>query len=429
MLANGILFAVHGKIKPTATHRQRGGFRETAHIYHQNVNPAEMTSMNFCFQAVQDPLGPPTAKTAPSFGPSAPARDPNKLDQCGWLPMTCSMPPLSEERYVGNFESQVVDLVYQLAKVRYQPVAGVQVPDFFDTLNDAVLEFYRKYKKNPNLFPTAQDAANWVFKVVGNMKRWTTPELALPLDDIEPFLELTPEPQIEEPAEQPGSANSLGAAIVIQQYFADPKARHQGRLTMTEEEVQVVKAIAEYGLSDSSTSISTAAYQLISETLETPIDQIQRILYKSRAAFAEIFYVVGALGPPDAFDSTQQLDLALASFWANFKGQNDWSILKFAARWALPQGRFARVDPKLYAEAIADQYATHNPTSAGLPSANQHRAPAATNQAARLGWQPGGADPPTLLHKVETRAAQAFGNPNPRCVLCNCQQHYPGGDQ
>ncbi len=201
---------------------------------------------------------------------------------------------------------------------------------------------------------------------------------------------------------------------------------------MTQDEVAVIRAAAAYGLSDTLGYIETKKYQLISEQLKKPVDQIQRTLYKSRAAFAEIYYVVGALGPDDAFSSVEALDAALSAFMANFRGQNDWSILKGAARWAVPLAGYAQVDGAAYTQAIEAEYAqrtehTEPGTSAHHTSPAQSYHKQTPDHAERLGWRPGGPSPVMLLHAVETRVAQVFGNPHPHCVVDDCPCHSPGG--
>jgi len=357
---------------------------------------------------------------------------------------------MEQGRVMDDFETEVIDLVYAMAKVGIQGM-DCCVPDFYDTLNDAVIEFDRKYKQNPTLFPTPRDAANWTYAVVANMNRRATPELIVQpdWDTYEPFdpnpypsLDPTPYPTLDpnpyptsypnpspQPQPLPLDPGSLGAAIVIQRYFADPQAPHSGRLSLTIPEVEILAATAQYGLNDQSPSIQPDAYLLISEIMHIPVDKLQDTLYKARAAFAEIFYVVGALGPKDAFASTTTLSQAITDFQSNFRGQNDWSILKYAARFAIPEASFARVDPAPYTKAIQSQYAQRLDKITAWEAGNADLLARKTtpDQAQRLGWEPGSPPPPTLLHAVEARAAEAFGNPHPRCVLFDCEAHREGG--
>ena len=83
-----------------------------------------------------------------------------------------SSPRETRGHVMDDFESQVV-----VAKVHTEGSSAL-VPDFFDTLHNP----YRKYKESPKLFATPQDGANWVFKVVGNMKRWTSVEAEILTD-------------------------------------------------------------------------------------------------------------------------------------------------------------------------------------------------------------------------------------------------------
>ena len=313
-----------------------------------------------------------------------------------------------------DFESQVVHAVYRAVRGPALGAENALVPEIYDNVQNALIEFYARYARDPELFPTVTDAVHWVFRVVGNMNRWagTNQTIAIAewdvIDEVSFLDEETPE---LDPV-------SLGAASVIMEYFADSEHRHGGRLTLTVEEVGVLSAAAQYGLSDASTTIASADYQLIAEIIDRPIDWIQETLYNARAAFAEIFYLVGGLGPDGAFASVEALDQALEAFWGNFRGQNAWSVLKYAARSAFPEADFAQVDPAAYTKAILAQYEARQ-------SQASKRAP---DQAERLGWEPGGPPPPELLHVHETRAAEAFGQPHPHCVVRGCQLH-GGGSQ
>jgi len=316
---------------------------------------------------------------------------------------------------MDDFVTQVVEMTYRLANVRIPSADAGTVPDYYDTLTDAILEFYRKYASDPGLFLTPADAVNWVFKVVGNKNRWASAEPTLDLKDwdVTPVvapMAAEPDPLIPQP-------ETVASMTVILEYFARPDVRHTGRLTLTQDEVNVIEKIAEYGLSDASASVPPQAYQLISEVLRVPVDKIQDTYYKSRATAAEILYVIGGLGPAGALASVPTLAAAIDDFHDGFRGQADWSILRFAARSAIPYRTYARVDAKLYTESIEREYRNASPDA---------RTP---NQAERLGWTPGGPRPTQLLHAVESRAARALNSPHPHCVLCGCELHTPRGPQ
>lgn len=274
------------------------------------------------------------------------------------------------------------------------------LPDKIERLHHALWLFLERTEREP--FGSQDAAVAWIWATYANLGKWRKPG-PLPLDSVAaPASDLTGRPVpdrrsvvTEPPAEDPDATEDDAPATVILSYFATPSARHTGRLSLTSQEVDVIKAVAEHALSNHDHTVSTDAYALISDELGVPVEKIKKVYYEAKRAFARIYYVLGALGPPGVFATVASLDSAMSAFRRDFRGQQAWSILSYAARSALPRAEYASVDPDAYDASI-------------------HTSPP---QALRLGWPHGTDRPSDLLHSVEVAVAAVFRRRTPQCVF------------
>jgi hypothetical protein len=196
---------------------------------------------------------------------------------------------------------------------------------------------------------------------------------------------------------------------------------YAGRLTLRHVEAEILRAVAPFALNPGQ-PLPRGLYSALAQKLQLEHDQVEDYYQRAKKAFIRIYYLIGALGPLGALASDAALDAAVTHFRADFRGQNAWSILTFAAASATARerrdhldrgGYVVRVDKALY--------------EAGLQTY--------PNQVARLrtearswGRPDQDFDPVTCLHAVEHLVAQFFGRDDPDCVLVPCPIHtLPGG--
>lgn len=318
----------------------------------------------------------------------------------------------------------VVEAVYREVSV-WVSAADTTIPERVARVHQALCLFLERNERDP--FVSPEDAIGWTWATFGNLGRWQKPPDASleALGGFEP-ISRRESASVESPSGRAvGSASldledhldadthSSRAAEVILRYYSSASAPHTGRLSLTQEEVQVVRAVAEFALNDGDYRVSTDAYALISAQLDASTPRVKKVFYEAKQAFVRVYYVVGALGTDGALSSVGALDMAVRNFRTRFRGQNDWSILAWAARSALPAGDHAYVDARAYDRSIEQT----------------------AEQAGRLGWTEGGPRPSELLHRVELEAAKAFDQPRPRCVLSHssrcavCDRGREGGQR
>jgi hypothetical protein len=270
-------------------------------------------------------------------------------------------------------------------------------PEALERLHDALTRFYDKCARDTTYFRDIAHGVGWVWATFRRLRELqeianaSGPRLD-PLDESDPAQSArlaAAGPGL------PGAANRNSPSDVILEYFARPGAPRQGRLGLTAESIRVVEWVASAGLVPQGGRIPTALWAQIAEELGRSNAAVRDLYKTAKLGFAVLYYVIGALGPAEALRDPDALAAAVEDFRHRFAGQREWSILKFAAHSAAPQGDRAQVDPDRYNEAI------------------RRNAP----QARRLGWTPGMAPPAVLLDAVEHQTAALFGRTHPWCAL------------
>lgn len=284
----------------------------------------------------------------------------------------------------------VIDLIYR--EIRRWPPDDT-LPDQVERAHQAICLYLERNADRP--FQSAREAVAWIWTTFGNLGRWEKPPAATPLDQLAGDGPTSEDRPPDEPDHQDAEADATRAAEVILRYYTRTCAPHSGRLSLTADEVRVVRSVAHYALNDADYRVSTSVYQLLSDELDMPPQQVKRTYYAAKQAFVRVYYIIGALAGDDALTSEQTLAEAVERFRSSFRGQNEWSILAFAARCAIPAGGYARVDPNHYDKAVLQD----------------------RSQADRLGWTPQSPQPAMLLHEIEHQAAEVLGQPAPHCVL------------
>jgi hypothetical protein len=298
-----------------------------------------------------------------------------------------------DDQWRRAFTREVTEVVIAQASPAVAPCDTL--PDAYDRLHEALQRFCTKIERQPEFFTDVSHGVGWVFATYRNLGRWADDD---PLVSLDAF---PAEPEVRaiwRSAPAATAASNVAASDptdVICSYFTDEGGAPGGRLGISREAIAVVQLMGEFGLARAGERVPTAVWESIGGALGLTHDAAQDLYQQARLAFAVVFYVIGALGPPDSLSSTAHLARAVTTFRKRFTGQRAWSILKFAAGAAVPKGGYAQVDQALFRRAILTR----------------------ARQAAKCGLGPGTADPVRVLDGIEHRAAEALGQPFPRCVF------------
>ncbi|MDR1440926.1 MAG: hypothetical protein LBJ02_00785 [Bifidobacteriaceae bacterium] len=316
-----------------------------------------------------------------------------------------------DEQWQKDFTRRVTEAVLDQTGC-IAPGTSDRVKDRYDDVHQALWLFCEKCKKEPNFFNDAGHAVGWVLATYGNLRDWAREPDAASLNDdaVAAAAEAIPggpvwlatrtvapgTPALEPvPELAPGARQKPEPADVICQYFASDDAHHTGRLSLQPRAITVVQRVAQAGFTCTGQRIPTKVWKEIAGELGMTNLAARNLYAKARLSFAVVYYVIGALGPPGGLASTEALGRAIGTFRDKFRGQREWSVLKFAAHAAVPCGDCAQVSPPLYEELIL----------------------AHPDQAERLGFHPGGPTSAELLDPIEHQAAAVFGRTDPRCAL------------
>jgi hypothetical protein len=330
-------------------------------------------------------------------------------------------------------------------------------PESLERLHEALTRFYDKCARDASYFRDADHGVGWVWATFRKLRELqeiheaSGPRLD-PIDesdDVQAARLVTPGnalPGSQAGGDAPYSSHAYGPLAaddafpdsdppyawppcdVIVEYFSSPGAPTQGRLGLTPDSLRVVQWVASAALVPQGGRIPTALWAQIADELGRTNAAVRDLYKTAKLGFAVLYYVIGALGPPGAFRDVDTLAAAVEDFRRRFTGQREWSILKFAANCAVPQGDHAQVDPDLYNDAIrrnAPQarrlgWYTQTPETPAPETPGPER-PARTSDPQQT------PPPAVLLDAIEHQTAAMFGRAQPWCVLAS--EHANPGDQ